>query len=42
MAVRISHTTFDARNAYEQSVWWGELLGFPPMTCPARRMMLLI
>jgi Glyoxalase-like domain len=28
MAVRISHTTFDARNAYEQSVWWGELLGF--------------
>jgi catechol 2,3-dioxygenase-like lactoylglutathione lyase family enzyme len=28
MAVRISHTTFDARDAYRQSVWWGELLGF--------------
>lgn len=28
MAVRISHTTFDARDAYQLSVWWGELLGF--------------
>jgi predicted enzyme related to lactoylglutathione lyase len=28
MAVRISHTTIDARDAYRQSVWWGELLGF--------------
>jgi hypothetical protein len=28
MALRISHTTFDARNAYTQSVWWAELLGY--------------
>jgi predicted enzyme related to lactoylglutathione lyase len=28
MAVRIAHTTIDARDAYRQSVWWGELLGF--------------
>ena len=27
MTSRISHTTVDARNAYAQSVWWGELLG---------------
>src|SRR3954466_14502265 len=28
MTSRISHTTVDARNAYEQSVWWGGVLGF--------------
>lgn len=28
MALRISHTTFNARDAYAQSVWWAELLGF--------------
>jgi hypothetical protein len=28
MAVRISHTTFNALHAYQQSVWWAELLGF--------------
>ena len=28
MSLRISHTSFNALNAYEQSVWWAELLGF--------------
>ena len=27
MTSRISHTTIDARNAYRQSVWWGDVLG---------------
>jgi hypothetical protein len=26
MACRISHTSFDARNAYEQSVFWSKVL----------------
>jgi catechol 2,3-dioxygenase-like lactoylglutathione lyase family enzyme len=28
MAVRISHTTFDARDACAQSVWWADVLGY--------------
>ena len=28
MSSRISHTTVDAHNAYEQSVWWCQVLGF--------------
>ncbi len=28
MASRISHTTFDALNAYRQSVFWADVLGF--------------
>jgi catechol 2,3-dioxygenase-like lactoylglutathione lyase family enzyme len=24
---RISHTTIDSRNAYQQSVWWSQVLG---------------
>ena len=28
MTSRISHTTVDAHNAYEQSVWWCQVLGF--------------
>ena len=28
MTSRISHTSFDARNAYTQSVFWSEVLGF--------------
>jgi hypothetical protein len=28
MTSRISHTTVDSHNAYAQSVWWAEALGF--------------
>jgi len=28
MALRVSHTTFNALDAYQQSVWWAELLGY--------------
>ena len=28
MTAVISHTTIDSRNAYAQSVWWAEVLGF--------------
>jgi hypothetical protein len=28
MTSRISHTTVDSHNAYTQSVWWAEVLGF--------------
>jgi predicted enzyme related to lactoylglutathione lyase len=28
VAAHISHTTFDARDAYAQSVFWGKVLGF--------------
>jgi hypothetical protein len=28
MTSRISHTTIDSRNAHDQSVWWGQVLGF--------------
>ncbi|WP_375423555.1 VOC family protein [uncultured Friedmanniella sp.] len=28
MTSRISHTSVDARNAYAQSVWWGQVLGW--------------
>ena len=28
MTSRISHTSVDSRNAYAQSRWWGEVLGF--------------
>ena len=28
MTSRISHTTFDARDAYAQSVFWAEVLGY--------------
>ncbi len=28
MTSRISHTTIDSRDAYAQSTWWGEVLGF--------------
>jgi hypothetical protein len=28
MTSRISHTSIDSRNAHEQSVWWGRVLGF--------------
>jgi catechol 2,3-dioxygenase-like lactoylglutathione lyase family enzyme len=28
MTARISHVTFDARDAYAQSVFWGSVLGF--------------
>jgi hypothetical protein len=28
MTSRISHTSVDSRNAYEQSVWWCRVLGF--------------
>jgi catechol 2,3-dioxygenase-like lactoylglutathione lyase family enzyme len=27
MTSRISHTTVDSRNAYQQSVWWAQVLG---------------
>jgi len=27
MTSRISHTTIDSRNAYQQSVWWAQVLG---------------
>ena len=28
MTSRISHTSVDSRDAYAQSVWWGQVLGF--------------
>ncbi len=28
MTSRISHTTFNALNAYEQSLWWSKVLGW--------------
>ena len=28
MTSRISHTSFDARNAYAQSVFWSQVLDF--------------
>ena len=28
MTARIAHTTFDARDAYAQSVFWAQVLGF--------------
>ena len=28
MSCRISHTSVDSRDAYAQSRWWGEVLGF--------------
>ncbi len=28
MTSRISHTSIDAENAYAQSVWWADVLGF--------------
>ena len=28
MTSRISHTSVDAHNAYEQSIWWCQVLGF--------------
>ncbi|MEK8225988.1 VOC family protein [Oerskovia sp. M15] len=28
MTSRIQHTTFDARDAYAQSVWWSDVLGY--------------
>ena len=28
MTSRISHTSIDSRNAHDQSVWWGQVLGF--------------
>ncbi|MGH3448472.1 MAG: VOC family protein, partial [Nocardioidaceae bacterium] len=28
MTLSVSHTTVDARNAYQQSVWWAEVLGY--------------
>ncbi len=28
MAVRISHTTFNCRDAFELSAWWKQLLGY--------------
>ena len=28
MTSRISHTSVDAHNAYEQSVWWSKVLGW--------------
>jgi Glyoxalase-like domain len=28
MTARISHTTIDSADAYSQSVWWGQVLGF--------------
>ena len=28
MALRVSHTTFNALDAYRQSVWWAEVLGY--------------
>ncbi|WP_308257440.1 VOC family protein [Pseudonocardia lacus] len=28
MTARISHTSFDARDSYSQSVFWGRVLGF--------------
>ncbi|GAB3753608.1 VOC family protein [Microlunatus parietis] len=28
MTSRISHTSIDARDAYAQSVWWADVLGF--------------
>ncbi|MFC7622931.1 VOC family protein [Microlunatus sp. GCM10028923] len=28
MTCRISHTSIDARDAYAQSVWWADLLGY--------------
>jgi hypothetical protein len=27
MTSRISHTTIDSRDAYQQSVWWAQVLG---------------
>jgi hypothetical protein len=28
MTLKISHTSIDARNAYQQSLWWAEALGY--------------
>ena len=28
MPLRVSHTTFNALDAYQQSVWWAEVLGY--------------
>ncbi len=28
MALRISHTSIDSHDAYAQSLWWGEVLGY--------------
>jgi Glyoxalase-like domain len=28
MTLRISHTSIDSRNAYAQSVWWSQALGY--------------
>jgi hypothetical protein len=28
MALALSHTTINALDAYEQSVWWADLLGY--------------
>lgn len=28
MALRISHTSIDSHDAYKQSRWWGEVLGY--------------
>ena len=28
MPLRVSHTTFNAINAYEQAAWWAEVLGY--------------
>ena len=28
MTARISHTSVDSRDAYAQSLWWGQVLGF--------------
>jgi hypothetical protein len=27
MTSRVSHTTIDSRSAYQQSVWWAQVLG---------------
>ena len=42
MTSRISHTSFDAINAYAQSVFWSQVLDFSPKTlltrtCPGTR-----
>ncbi|GAB2525878.1 VOC family protein [Paramicrobacterium agarici] len=28
MTLRLSHTSIDSRNAYAQSRWWGDVLGY--------------
>lgn len=28
MTLRLSHTSIDSRDAYAQSVWWGQALGY--------------